>query len=332
MRNFGLAFEWFLNLPSSNRAWLQLSLDLLTGDLKKEKESASFISTVGHTDKRVKLDSSISREDVRYKRALSAMAAKIAYENEAFIRDTVTNKWQMDLIEFYDFYNYYQEKNTTQAFMLHDPVDELIVVAFRGTEFFDADAWSTDLDISWFKYRCIGKVHGGFMKALGLTPEAILALHNEGLLLERLEGVYTFGQPRVGDKDFQRFMEKQMKDHNIKYQRIVYSHDLVPRIPFDSSTFLFKHFGTCLYYNSLYKEKILKEEPNKNYFAPMFKYLVAVWELIRSFIIPYVKGWEYKETWLLRGIRVFGLIIPGFAAHNPHDYVNATRLAESTVE
>ncbi|KAL6227362.1 hypothetical protein ACLB2K_001320 [Fragaria x ananassa] len=328
MRNFGLAFEWFLNLPSSNRAWLQLSLDLLTGDLKKEKESASFISTVGHTDKRVKLDSSISREDVRYKRALSAMAAKIAYENEAFIRDTVTNKWQMDLIKFYDFYNYYQEKNTTQAFMLHDPVDELIVVAFRGTEFFDADAWSTDLDICWFKYRCIGKVHGGFMKALGLTPEgfpdeepeteyrlayytlrkrlrdlvkdnnntkfivtghslggalvilfaAILALHNEGLLLERLEGVYTFWQPRVGDKDFQRFMEKQMKDHNIKYQRIVYSHDLVPRIPFDSSTFLFKHFGTCLYYNSLYKEKILKEEPNKNYFAPMFKYLVAVWE------------------------------------------------------
>ena len=85
----------------------------------------------------------------------------------------------------------------------------------------------------------------------------------------------------------------------------------------------------CVYYTSM---QILKEEPNKNYFAPMFKYLVAVWELIRSFIIPYVKGWEYKETWLLRGIRVFGLIIPGFAAHNPHDYVNATRLAESTVE
>lgn len=63
--------------------------------MKKEKESASFISTVGHTDKRVKLDSSISREDVRYKRALSAMAAKIAYENEAFVRDTVTNKWQV---------------------------------------------------------------------------------------------------------------------------------------------------------------------------------------------------------------------------------------------
>ncbi|XP_024184559.1 triacylglycerol lipase OBL1 [Rosa chinensis] len=277
MRNFGLVFEWFLNLPSSKRNWLELSLDLLTGDIKKEKDSASFISTVGHTDKRVKLDSSISRLDVRYRRALSAMAAKIAYENQAFIETTVKNHWKMKLIKFFDFYNYYQGRHTTQAFMLHDPVDQLIVVAFRGTEFFDADAWSTDLDISWYDYRCIGKVHGGFMKALGLTPEgfpdkepeldapyplayytlrnqlrdlvkdtnnmkfivtghslggalailfaAILALHKEDLLLERLQGVYTFGQPRVGDKDFQGFMEKQMKNHKIKYQRIVYSND-----------------------------------------------------------------------------------------------------------
>lgn len=202
----------------------------------------------------------------------------------------------------------FQEKHTTQAFMLHDHDDELIVVAFRGTELFNADDWSTDLDISWYKYDRIGKVHGGFLKALGLTRQgwpkeleqddprkllayytirnklrelvkdtnntkfivtghslggalailfaAILALHEEDLLLERLEGVYTFGQPRVGDKEFKRFMEEQMKTHSIKYQRIVYSNDLVPRIPFDSCTFLFKHFGTCLYYNSLYKEKV----------------------------------------------------------------------------
>ncbi|KAL6224811.1 hypothetical protein ACLB2K_003666 [Fragaria x ananassa] len=53
----------------------------------------------------------------------------------------------------------YQGKATTEAFLLRDryPDDELIVVAFRGTEFFDAYAWSTDLDISWYKYVGVGK-------------------------------------------------------------------------------------------------------------------------------------------------------------------------------
>jgi hypothetical protein len=81
--------------------------------------------------------------------------------------------------------------------------------------------------------------------------------------------------------------------------------------------------------------QILKEEPNKNYLDPMeaiSKRLVAVWEFIRSFIIPHIEGWAYRENWLLKGVRVFGLIIPGAAAHNPHDYVNATRLAESTIK
>ncbi|PQQ05875.1 uncharacterized protein Pyn_22334 [Prunus yedoensis var. nudiflora] len=124
-------------------------------------------------------------------------------------------------------------------------------------------------------------------------------------------------------------MKKQLKVHDIKYHRIVYSNDLVPRVPSDSPTFLFKHFGKCLYYNSFYKQKALEEEPNNNYFDPraaMSKHLTAIWELIRSFIIPYAKGPEYKESWLLKGIRVFGVIIPGVAAHNPQDYVNATRL------
>lgn len=198
----------------------------------------------------------------------------------------------------------YQGKETTEAFMLRD--DELIVVAFRGTEFFDAYAWSTDLDDSWYKYVGVGKIHGGLLKALGLTNPtgfppagcswtkcsvfsllrtlfkdrllglvkdnskakfivtghslggalailfvAILAFYKEDLLLERLRGVYTFGQPRVGDEEFKGFMEKQIDHYKINYQRIVYGNDLVPRIPFDCSTFSYKHFGTCFYTLSL---------------------------------------------------------------------------------
>ncbi|CAL9026750.1 unnamed protein product [Prunus brigantina] len=136
------------------------------------------------------------------------------------------------------------------------------------------------------KFVVTGHSLGG---ALAILFTAILALHDEELLLKRLEGVYTFGQPRVGDEVFQKFMEKQMEVHDIKYHRIVYSNDLVPRVPSDSPTFLFKHFGKCLYYNSFYKQKVKGINPNKNYFnlrAAMSKHLTAIWELIRSFIIP----------------------------------------------
>ena len=66
----------------------------------------------------------------------------------------------------------YQEKATTQAFVCGDTraEEELVVVSFRGTEVFDADSWPSDIDLSWlYELRCgMGKVHGGFLKDLGL--------------------------------------------------------------------------------------------------------------------------------------------------------------------
>ncbi|KAK0576280.1 hypothetical protein LWI29_014868 [Acer saccharum] len=287
----------------------------------------------------------------------------------------------------YNLFTGYLESFSTEALLLQDTRADpsVIVVAFRGTSPFQAIDWCTDIDISWYELQNVGKIHGGFMKALGLQPKEswpkeiddqgsppfayytirkilrkmlqknkdakfivtghslggalailfvfVLVLHEEASLLERLEGVYTFGQPRVGDSIFGEFMKKNLKKYEVNYLRFVYSNDIVPRLPYDDKTLLFKHFGDCLYFNSCYKGKVLVEEPNKNYFNLSWivpEYLNAVWELIRSFIIPYTAGPDYRESWFMRFARVIGLVIPGLPPHCPQDYNNVTRLGSIT--
>ena len=86
---------------------------------------------------------------------------------------------------------------------------------------------------------------------------SVLMLHEEKRVLDRIEGIYTFGQPRVGDKEFGEYMKKNLEAYNVRYCRYVYSNDIVPRVPFDNRTFMYKHFGPCLYYNSCYKGKVI---------------------------------------------------------------------------
>ncbi|CBI21422.3 hypothetical protein VitviT2T_011034 [Vitis vinifera] len=382
---FGSKFETGLNLSSSNGSFRMLLLNCFRGNIQwPDKTSSTFLSFNGHLDKRVELDKSIKPGDSRYHAALSIMSAKASYENEAYIKTTVEDQWKMEFLGFFDFWNDYQEKATTQAFILRDKSggSDTIIVAFRGTETFDADAWCTDFDLSWYEIPGVGNIHGGFMKALGLKKNlgwpkeikqddshpqvayyairemlrehlkasdqtkflvtghslgaalailfpAVLVLHEEGWMLDRLLGVYAFGQPRVGDQKFGEFMTEQLKKHSIPYFRFVYCNDLVPRLPYDDTALMFKHFGTCLYFNSSYEGKIVAEEPNKNYFSPLMampKTLNAMRELIRSFTIARSKGKEYTEGWFLRFFRVLGLIVPGVSAHGPQDYVNSTRL------
>uniref|UniRef100_N1QQ19 Fungal lipase-like domain-containing protein n=1 Tax=Aegilops tauschii TaxID=37682 RepID=N1QQ19_AEGTA len=119
-----------------------------------DRSSASYRSLTGLIDRRVDLDRSIAPADSRHHAALCVMASKVAYENEAFIRDVVTRRWQMEFVKFYNCWNEFESAYTAQAFVFCDkagPDAELVVVAFRGTPAFDAARWRADLDPSWYK-------------------------------------------------------------------------------------------------------------------------------------------------------------------------------------
>jgi predicted lipase len=105
------------------------------------------------------------------------------------------------------------------------------------------------------KFIVTGHSIGG---ALAILFPAILLFHEETELMERLLAVYTFGQPRVGDVKLAKFMEAHVSHPLNKYFRVVYCNDLIPRIPYDDHVFLYKHFGVCRYYNSLFIEKVIE--------------------------------------------------------------------------
>ncbi|KAJ9186751.1 hypothetical protein P3X46_002289 [Hevea brasiliensis] len=378
----GNTLEMWLNLLSNNGGFLMLPLTILRGRMVwPDRSSATFTSVMGNLDKRLELDKTIRHGNRSYNASLALMAAKLSYENEAFIRIIVKDRWHMEFLGFFNFYNEYHDRPSTPAFVLQDVTSDpnLIVVAFRGTGPFDARGWCTDVDISWHELEGIGKIHRGFMKALGLTKHGwseeiergldkryayhtirkmlrdnfhknekakfiltghslggalailfvfVLILHEEVWLLMKLEGVYTFGQPRVGDKQFGEFMKTKLKKYNVKYLRYVYCNDMVPKLPYDDDNLFFNHFAPCLHYNSCYEGEIRQAETSHNYFSLSWaipKYLIALWELIRSFIIPYMKGSDYREGWLMRLFMVIGLVIPGLPAHCLQDYNNSVR-------
>lgn len=447
----GFCVDFFLNLLSLNGGIAGLFYNAFNGKLIiPERYTETFISTIGHLDSRIDLykdnqliaqaigDSDGFRKKIMIKaetgdRALMdlcIMASKLAYENAQVVRSTIINHWKMHFVDFYNGWNDFEKERSTQVFILCDkPKDAtLILISFRGTEPFDADDWITDFDYSWYEIPKLGKVHMGFLEALGLGNRAdaatfqyhlqtkkkrnlassninnfpttsleeqhrehssdsnkpaclpeelkitayyavreklkillqehknakfivtghslggalailfptILLLHEEEEMMHRLLGVYTFGQPRVGNRQLGRFMERHLSHPFPKYFRIVYCNDLVPRLPYDNRTFLFKHFGVCLYYNSLYREQRVDEEPNRNYFGIRYllpEYINAYWELIRALTMHYTYGPEYEEGWFSVLLRVVGLAFPGISAHSPTDYVNSVRLGkEQTVQ
>ncbi|MFS7973929.1 putative triacylglycerol lipase [Helianthus anomalus] len=92
----GSAIEFLPNFMDANGGFLDILLNLLSGKLVlPNKESPEFLTVVGLLDIRRDLDKTIKHEDPRYTSALAVMAAKSAYENAAYIKDTVEKYWKV---------------------------------------------------------------------------------------------------------------------------------------------------------------------------------------------------------------------------------------------
>ena len=144
--------------------------------------------------------------------------------------------------------------------------DRFAIVAFRGSEIwrreehFDAQRiladMKTNIDIRLADWTPGERVHSGFKDALeevwSVLHSEITTLQSQGLKvwltghslgaalatlaadrLPNVQGLYTFGSPRVGDKGFQ--------DHfRVQAYRVVNGKDIVPTVPGEGP---FRHVG-----------------------------------------------------------------------------------------
>jgi triacylglycerol lipase len=187
-------------------------------------------------------------------------AAKLAYEEEEKIRQEVTS-WGFNKFKFFD-------RAGTQAFVIGK--GDIVIVSFRGTEPEKLQDWITDAKFDLVDGP-FGKVHDGFSRALGrlwrdltrtidefkdnaqslwftghslgaaLATLAVATLREED---KPIHGLYTFGQPRIGDRTFERTFNADFKPRCFRF---VNNNDVVTRVPLRAMNY--SHVGTFLYFD-----------------------------------------------------------------------------------
>ena len=188
-----------------------------------------------------------------------AAAANLAYENEETTR-SVAQTWGFDRFRFLNGDSHVQGEGIsvpvdTQGYVCCGK--EALLIAFRGTEVAKIKDWFTDLmAIGVPAPSGVGKIHTGFAVGLGAVwPQLQQALaeqyhgqvpiwltgHSLGGALATLaaaqirfnanlpvQGLYTFGQPRVGDRKFTKFLMLAMPERLVRF---INNNDIVPQVP-----------------------------------------------------------------------------------------------------
>lgn len=190
-----------------------------------------------------------------------AEASALAYAKKAEILKKLES-WGFPRAEFFS-----HAKSGTQGFVAGN--DELILVAFRGTESGELKDWKTDAKIKKVPGKGGGHVHRGFKKALEAVSKKMsdtvrrfsdqgqpvfVTGHSLGAALaglavaasktERIEiaGIYTFGMPRVGNRTFAKRFGAA---YGRRAFRVVNNNDIVTRLP--PGTVGYRHVGSIKY-------------------------------------------------------------------------------------
>jgi triacylglycerol lipase len=191
-------------------------------------------------------------------------AAQLAYRDGEEWKSTV-RQWGFDRCHFLDC-------DDTQAHVAGN--DRMMLLAFRGTEPGILRDWITDAGTR-FCDGPFGRVHEGFQKGLKCVWDELTRTilefqdagqslwftgHSLGAALATLAvahlrappndkpvyGLYTFGQPRVGDREFEQRFNADFKSRCFRFVN-VNNNDLVTRVPHRVGGF--SHVGTFLYFD-----------------------------------------------------------------------------------
>lgn len=195
------------------------------------------------------------------------LAADLAYEDADVVAARCA-QWGLPRVRFIESTR--ASRRDTQLFVAAN--DRLVVVAFRGTEPKKLQDWLTDANTVLTAGPFGGRVHAGFSLGLASVWKPLLAAlrefqdqgqslwftgHSLGAALATLAvarlrdeqdrpiyGLYTFGQPRLGDRVFERAYNQDSRGRSFRF---VNNNDVVTRVPTRLTGF--SHTGTFLYFD-----------------------------------------------------------------------------------